>query len=98
AERGFSFRLEGPLDMRMGRQGPSAADVVNQLKAGDMARIFGLLGEERHAGRIARAIERRRADKPFETTRDLAELVERTVGRKPADKIHPATRVFQGLR
>lgn len=98
AERGFSFRLEGPLDMRMGRQGPSAADVVNQFKPGDLARIFGLLGEERHAGRIARAIERRRVEKPFKSTRDLAELVERTVGRKPTDKIHPATRVFQGLR
>ncbi|MFC6489785.1 16S rRNA (cytosine(1402)-N(4))-methyltransferase RsmH, partial [Nitratireductor sp. GCM10026969] len=98
AERGFSFRMEGPLDMRMGRQGPSAADVVNRLKAADLARIFGLLGEERHAGRVGRAVERRRAETPFETTRDLAEVVERTVGRKPADKIHPATRVFQALR
>nr|WP_163268076.1 16S rRNA (cytosine(1402)-N(4))-methyltransferase RsmH [Chelativorans alearense] len=98
AERGFSFRKEGPLDMRMGREGPSAADVVNRLKAGDLARIFGLLGEERHAGRIGRAIERRRAEKPFETTGDLAALVERTIGRKPTDKIHPATRVFQALR
>ncbi|WEX11343.1 16S rRNA (cytosine(1402)-N(4))-methyltransferase RsmH [Chelativorans sp. AA-79] len=98
AERGFSFRREGPLDMRMGREGPSAADVVNRFKTGDLARIFGLLGEERHAGRIARAIEKRRAEKPFRTTGDLAELVERVVGHRPTDKIHPATRVFQGLR
>jgi len=98
AGRGFSFRREGPLDMRMSQEGPSAADVVNRFKAGDLARIFGLLGEERHAGRIARAIEKRRAEKPFRTTADLAELVERTVGHKPTDKIHPATRVFQGLR
>jgi len=98
AQRGFSFRRKGPLDMRMGQQGLSAADVVNRFKAGDLARIFGLLGEERHAGRIARAIEKRRAEKPFETTGDLATLVERVVGYKPTDKIHPATRVFQGLR
>jgi 16S rRNA (cytosine1402-N4)-methyltransferase len=98
AVRGFSFRREGPLDMRMGQEGPSAADVVNRFKAGDLARVFGLLGEERHAGRIARAIEKRRAERPFETTGDLASLVERVVGHKPTDKIHPATRVFQGLR
>ncbi|UUP16147.1 16S rRNA (cytosine(1402)-N(4))-methyltransferase RsmH [Nitratireductor thuwali] len=98
AERGFSFRQDGPLDMRMGQEGPSAADVVNRLKVGDLTRIFGLLGEERHAGRIARAIEKRRAERPFATTGDLARLVERTIGRKPTDKIHPATRVFQGLR
>lgn len=98
AERGFSFLRDGPLDMRMGRQGLSAADVVNRFKAGDLARIFGLLGEERHAGRIARAIEKRRAQKPFATTGDLAALVEQVVGRKPADRIHPATRIFQALR
>ncbi|WP_011581350.1 MULTISPECIES: 16S rRNA (cytosine(1402)-N(4))-methyltransferase RsmH [Chelativorans] len=98
AERGFSFRREGPLDMRMGQEGTSAADVVNKFKAGDLARIFGLLGEERHAGRIARAIEKGRAEKPFRTTGDLAELVERVIGHRPTDKIHPATRVFQGLR
>jgi 16S rRNA (cytosine1402-N4)-methyltransferase len=98
AERGFSFRQDGPLDMRMAREGLSAADVVNSFKTGDLTRIFGLLGEERHAGRVARAIERRRAERPFETTLDLAEVVERAVGRNPRDKIHPATRVFQGLR
>ena len=98
AERGFSFRSDGPLDMRMGRAGTSAADVVNRYKAADLARIFGLLGEERHAGRIARMIEKRRAAKPFERTRDLAEAIEALVGRHPKDKIHPATRVFQALR
>ncbi|MDH6232466.1 16S rRNA (cytosine1402-N4)-methyltransferase [Mesorhizobium soli] len=98
AERGFSFRSDGPLDMRMAQQGVSAADVVNRFKAGDLARIFGFLGEERHAGRIARMIERRRASQPFERTRDLAEAIADTVGRNPKDKIHPATRVFQALR
>lgn len=98
AGRGFSFRHDGPLDMRMERQGPSAADVVNRFKAGDLARIFGFYGEERHAGRIARMIEKRRAERPFERTRDLAEAIESVLGRKPGDKIHPATRAFQGLR
>ncbi len=98
AERGFSFRRDGPLDMRMERSGPSAADIVNSFKPGDLARIFGILGEERHAGRIARLIERRRVQKPFTRTRDLADAIEALVGRHPKDKIHPATRCFQGLR
>lgn len=98
AERGFSFRADGPLDMRMAQAGLSAADVVNNFKAGDLTRIFGLLGEERHAGRIARMIEQRRAKRPFERTLDLADAIETHVGRKPGDRIHPATRVFQALR
>jgi 16S rRNA (cytosine1402-N4)-methyltransferase len=98
AERGFSFRVDGPLDMRMTKAGMSAADVVNRFKAGDLARIFGFLGEERHAGRIARMIEKRAAQRPFTRTRDLAEAIEALVGRNPKDKIHPATRVFQALR
>jgi 16S rRNA (cytosine1402-N4)-methyltransferase len=98
AERGFSFRFDGPLDMRMAQQGPSAADVVNSFKSGDLARIFNFLGEERHAGRIARMIEARRQKRPFERTLDLADAIETHVGRKPGDKIHPATRVFQALR
>lgn len=98
AERGFSFMRDGPLDMRMSVSGPSAADVVNQLKAGDLARIFNFLGEERHAGRIARMIERRRVTEPFLRTRDLANSIEALVGRHPKDRIHPATRVFQALR
>jgi len=96
--RGFSFRHDGPLDMRMAQSGPSAADVVNNFKAGDLTRIFGLLGEERHAGRIARMIEKRRATRPFVRTLDLADAIELSVGRKPQDRIHPATRVFQALR
>ena len=98
AERGFSFRADGPLDMRMARAGMSAADAVNRFKAGDLARIFGFLGEERHAGRIGRMIEKRATERPFLRTRDLAEAIETLVGRNPKDKIHPATRVFQALR
>ncbi len=98
AERGFSFQRNGPLDMRMSSAGVSAADVVNRAKVGDLIRIFGFLGEEKHPGRIARAIEKRRATQPFETTRDLANLIESVNPRKAKDKIHPATRVFQALR
>ncbi|TIW06197.1 MAG: 16S rRNA (cytosine(1402)-N(4))-methyltransferase, partial [Mesorhizobium sp.] len=68
------------------------------FKAGDLARIFGFLGEERHAGRIARMIESRREKRPFERTLDLADAIETHIGRAPKDKIHPATRVFQALR
>ncbi len=98
AERGFSFQKKGPLDMRMSASGVTAADVVNRAKVSDLIRIFGFLGEEKQAGRIARAIEKRRAEQPFETTRDLAGLIETVVPRKAKDKIHPATRVFQALR
>ncbi len=98
AERGFSFRNDGPLDMRMAQSGPSAADIVNTFKVTDLTRIIGMLGEERHAGRVARAIERRRAQKPFSRTRELAETVEAAIGRNPKEKIDPATRTFQGLR
>ncbi len=98
AARGFSFRHDGPLDMRMEQAGPGAADVVNRFKVGDLARILGFYGEERHAGRVARMIEKRRAQKPFERTRDLADAVEGVLGRKPGDRIHPATRTFQALR
>lgn len=98
AERGFSFQKNGPLDMRMSASGVSAADVVNRAKPGDLARIFGFLGEEKQAGRIARAIEKYRASQPFVTTRDLANLIESVNPRKAKDKIHPATRVFQALR
>ncbi|MBB3949181.1 16S rRNA (cytosine1402-N4)-methyltransferase [Aureimonas jatrophae] len=98
AERGFSFQKDGPLDMRMSGSGPTAADVVNRLKVGDLARILNFLGEERQAGRIARAIEARRTERPFERTLDLAGLVARTIGRNPKDRIDPATRTFQALR
>ncbi len=98
AERGFSFQKDGPLDMRMSEKGFSAADVVNGMKVNDLTRIFGLLGEERHAARIARMIVERREKKPFLRTSDLADAVETLVGRKPGDHIHPATRIFQALR
>ncbi|BDA85594.1 ribosomal RNA small subunit methyltransferase H [Aureimonas sp. SA4125] len=98
ADRGFSFQKDGPLDMRMSRSGPSAADVVNRLKVGDLARVLNFLGEERQAGRIARAIEARRAERPFERTLDLAGLVLKVIGRAPKDRIDPATRTFQALR
>jgi 16S rRNA (cytosine1402-N4)-methyltransferase len=97
-DRGFSFQRNGPLDMRMSGDGVSAADVVNRAKTSDLIRIFGFLGEERQSGRIARAIEKRRAEKRFETTRDLAGMIEIVTPRKMTDKIHPATRVFQALR
>nr|WP_245224210.1 16S rRNA (cytosine(1402)-N(4))-methyltransferase RsmH [Rhizobium halophytocola] len=98
ADRGFSFQKNGPLDMRMSSDGVSAADVVNRAKVSDLARIFGFLGEEKQAGRIARAIEKRRLDTPFVTTRDLAGMIEIVTPRKATDRIHPATRVFQALR
>jgi 16S rRNA (cytosine1402-N4)-methyltransferase len=98
AERGFSFRLDGPLDMRMGGGGPSAADIVNSEGHGRIASILARLGEERHAGRIATMILRQREKRRFATTGDLANAIEALVGRKPGDRIHPATRTFQALR
>ena len=98
AERGFSFQKDGPLDMRMSANGPTAVDVVNTMKPGDLARIFGVLGEERQAARIARAIDRQRRSAPFETTCQLVQLIETVNPRRMRDKIHPATRVFQALR
>ena len=98
AERGFSFMNDGPLDMRMSQNGPSAADAVNELEEIELVRMFRELGEEKQARRIAAAIVAHRGTKPFATTHDLAHLIERTVGRKPQQKIHPATRVFQALR
>lgn len=99
AERGFSFRFDGPLDMRMGRHGPTAADVVNHLPQKDLTRVIGLLGEEKRASAVSSAIARRRTDQPFERTADLAAVVEKVVGRSPKKaQIHPATRTFQALR
>ena len=97
-ERGFSLMRDGPLDMRMGREGASAADLINGESADELARIFRDHGEERQARRIAGAIVRRRPARPFERTLDLAETVERAVGGRRGAKIHPATRVFQALR
>ena len=96
-ERGFSFRLDGPLDMRMGGAGPSAADVVAHASERDLAAIISTLGEERHARTVARAIVRARVETPIRTTRVLADIVGRVVHARP-DRIHPATRTFQALR
>ena len=97
AGRGFSFMREGPLDMRMDRsRGRSAAELVNEESAERLEEVFREWGEEPQARRIARAIAAERARKPFETTTELADFVERTVGRRGGK--HPATRVFQALR
>jgi len=98
AERGFSFMRDGPLDMRMGADGPSAADLVNGEEEAELARIFWVYGEERKSRRIAGALVRRRAETPFTRTLDLAETVERTLGGRRGAPVHPATRVFQALR
>ncbi len=97
ARRGFSFRLDGPLDMRMCGEGPSAADIVNKAGERDLANIIFILGEERHSRSVARAIVKARADAPFETTLALAETVASVVRSRPND-IHPATRTFLALR
>ena len=97
AERGFSFRHDGPLNMRMGRAGPSAADVLAAASERDLAAIIATLGEERHARAVARAIVAARRDAPIETTRALADIVAGKVHARPGT-IHPATRTFQALR
>jgi 16S rRNA (cytosine1402-N4)-methyltransferase len=97
-ERGFSFMKEGPLDMRMGKEGPSASDIVNELSAGELAEIIGKLGEEGRSRAIAKAIVARRAEAPIETTKELSDIVARVLGRKRDEAKHPATRTFQALR
>jgi 16S rRNA (cytosine1402-N4)-methyltransferase len=94
--RGFSFRRDGPLDMRMSRSGRSAADVVATASAEELSRIFFEYGEERMAVKITRAILEERSRQPITTTRQLSRIVARVKGDR--EKIDPATRVFQALR
>jgi len=98
AERGFSFRFDGPLDMRMEKSGPSAADLVNSLSERELADLIHALGEERKARAIARAIVVARAAAPIERTLQLAEIVRRAVRARGHEPIDPATRTFQALR
>jgi 16S rRNA (cytosine1402-N4)-methyltransferase len=97
AGRGFSFRQDGPLDMRMGRDGPTAAEIVARSAEADLAKIIYIFGEERHSRGVARAIVAARKDAPIATTRQLADIVAKVVWAKPGE-IHPATRTFQALR
>lgn len=97
AERGFSFKKDGPLDMRMAQQGMTAAELVNQASESELADIIHHYGEEKAARRIAKAIVQARAQAPIETTHQLAALVAKVVGRGKG-KIDPATRTFQALR
>lgn len=97
AARGFSFRLNGLLDMRMGGDGPTAADVIARASETDLANIIYIFGEERHSRGVARAIAAARKEAPITTTRALADIVSRVVRAKP-NEIHPATRTFQALR
>ncbi|HEY6660268.1 MAG TPA: 16S rRNA (cytosine(1402)-N(4))-methyltransferase RsmH [Pyrinomonadaceae bacterium] len=99
-ERGFSFRFDAPLDMRMDpTAGATAADLLQQLPESEIARIIFEYGEERHSRRIARRIvERREQGKPITTTTELADLVRTAAGGHKRNQIHPATRTFQALR
>ncbi len=96
-QRGFSFQKDGPLDMRMGQTGQTAADVVNTFKESDLADIFYEYGEEKASRRIARKIVERRVQKKFENTLDLADVIRSCLPRKPGE-IDAATRTFQALR
>ncbi len=97
-ERGFSFRNDGPLDMRMGGTGPSAADLVNEADEAVLADIVFHYGEERRSRAVARALIEARRRGRIETTAQLAEIVAGVVRSEPGSGIHPATRTFQGLR
>ena len=97
AARGFSFRHDGPLDMRMSQDGPSAADVVARASEADLAKIIYIFGEERHSRAVAKAIVAARAEAPITTTDELVKIVSKVVWAKPGE-IHPATRTFQALR
>ncbi|WP_371169151.1 16S rRNA (cytosine(1402)-N(4))-methyltransferase RsmH [Aliiroseovarius sp. 2305UL8-7] len=98
ADRGFSFMRDGPLDMRMSQSGPTAADIVNKADEENLADILYHYGEERASRRIARAIVKARAEAPFETTLQLAKVVEKCLPRSKTGQSHPATRSFQAIR
>ena len=98
AERGFSFMADGPLDMRMSQVGMSAADIVNEVDEAGIADILFHYGEERASRRIARNIAKARGEGRIETTRQLAEIVEKSLPRPKPGQSHPATRSFQALR
>ena len=98
ADRGFSFMRDGPLDMRMGQTGPTAADLVNSAEPAELVRLLRLYGEEPQARRIVAALTRRRDVEPFTRTLNLAETVERALGGRRGAPVHPATRTFQALR
>lgn len=99
-ERGFAFRFDAPLDMRMGAEGPSAMDLVNEMEENQLARLFRELGEEPQARRVARSIVKARESAPISTTSRLASLVEEALTAKERHKrkLHPATQVFMALR
>jgi 16S rRNA (cytosine1402-N4)-methyltransferase len=96
-ERGFSFRFDGPLDMRMSQQGESAADLVNHLPETDLANLIYRYGEERKSRLVAKAIVAARREAPIESTKRLADLIASVIYHRK-DEIHPATRTFQALR
>ncbi|WP_171209805.1 MULTISPECIES: 16S rRNA (cytosine(1402)-N(4))-methyltransferase RsmH [unclassified Ruegeria] len=98
AERGFSFMKDGPLDMRMSQDGPSAADLVNEAGEAELADILFHYGEERASRRIAKAVIKARAEAPITTTLALAEIIESCLPRPKPGQSHPATRSFQALR
>ncbi len=102
-ERGFSFRFDAPLDMRMGLGGPTAEEIVNRYSEADLTRILREFGEERAARRVARALVEARRERPIKTTGELRELILRAKGLRAGDgrregRVDPATRVFQALR
>jgi 16S rRNA (cytosine1402-N4)-methyltransferase len=100
AERGFSFSLDGPLDMRLDQRSKlTAAEVINEWPEKDLAEVFRRYGEERASRRLARMVVERRADSPLTTTGELAAVAEKALGRPgPRPRIHPATRMFMALR
>jgi len=98
ARRGFSFLRDGPLDMRMAQDGPTAADLVNDADEGALADIFFQYGEEKRSRALAKAVVAARISAPITTTRQLATIIEDIAPRKRPGAAHPATRVFQALR